>query len=147
MSSDDTNKITFAQVPHTILMVRPVSFGFNPETAASNAFQKQPELSDHVPEIAREEFDRVVQILKDRGISVMVVEDTPMPITTDAIFPNNWITTHEDGKVILYPMMAASRRHERRSDIVDMLQKRFVVNEVIDFTTGENSNKYLEGTG
>lgn len=147
MSSDVTNKITFAQVPHAILMVRPAAFGFNPETASSNAFQKLPELSDVVPTRAKEEFDTVVQILTDRGINVIVVEDTLEPVTTDAVFPNNWITTHEDGKVVLYPMMAASRRNERRKDIVAMLRDKYHVQDVIDFTPGEKENKFLEGTG
>ncbi|MEZ4972223.1 MAG: arginine deiminase-related protein [Cyclobacteriaceae bacterium] len=147
MSSDVTNKIIFAQVPHTLLMVRPASFGFNPETASSNTFQKLPETQDNVSEKAREEFDNVVSTLRNKGISVIVVEDTPEPVTTDAVFPNNWITTHEDGKVILYPMMAPSRREERRSDIVDLLREKFDVKDVIDFTKGEKDNKFLEGTG
>ncbi|HNP96689.1 MAG TPA: arginine deiminase-related protein [Cyclobacteriaceae bacterium] len=147
MSSDVTNKITFRQVPHGILMVRPVSFGFNPETAGSNSFQRMPDISDDVPGRARSEFDAVVQILKDKGVKVMVVEDTAEPVTTDAVFPNNWITTHEDGKIILYPMMAPSRRKERRHDIVEMLQAKYDVTIIIDFTEGERSNKFLEGTG
>ncbi|MGE0588640.1 MAG: citrulline utilization hydrolase CtlX [Cyclobacteriaceae bacterium] len=147
MSSEVTNKITFAQVPHTILMVRPASFGFNPETASSNTFQKPPETQDNVSEKAREEFDSVVSALRNRGISVIVVEDTPEPVTSDAVFPNNWITTHENGKVILYPMMAPSRRNERRSDIVDLLREKYHITDVIDFTAGEKENKYLEGTG
>lgn len=137
----------FSQVPHAILLVRPAAFGFNPETAASNAFQKQPLDSINVQEEALREFDQVTDTLAQKGISTIIVEDALLPVTTDAIFPNNWITTHEDGKVILYPMMAPSRRLERRLDVVSLLKKKFKVNEVIDLSTSENQNQFLEGTG
>lgn len=137
----------FSQVPHSILLVRPTSFGYNPETASSNAFQKHPTDSKKVQQEALMEFDELINALSKKNIAHIVVEDTPLPVTTDAIFPNNWITTHHDGKVILYPMMAPSRRKERRTDIVDLLKAKYQVNEVIDLSSSENQNEYLEGTG
>ncbi len=137
----------FSQVPHTILLVRPVAFGFNPETAGSNAFQKHSRDTKRVAEKARVEFDEVINLLNKKNILNIVVEDTEFPLTSDAVFPNNWITTHEDGKVVLYPMMAPSRRNERRGDVVDLLKQKFSVKEVIDLSGNENQNKFLEGTG
>lgn len=137
----------FSQVPHSILLVRPASFGYNPETASSNAFQKHSGDTKKVQRKALIEFDEVINVLSEKNIANIVVEDTALPETTDAIFPNNWITTHQDGKIILYPMMAPSRRKERRADIVDLLKERFQVNEVIDLSNSENQNEFLEGTG
>jgi len=137
----------FSQVPHTLLMIRPASFGYNPETAASNAFQKLPASIEEVSKKAMKEFDEVVLILRKQGIDVMVIDDIPQPVTTDAVFPNNWISTHQDGKIILYPMMAPSRRQERRDDIVLLLKEKFEVREVIDLSSNEEKEKFLEGTG
>jgi hypothetical protein len=137
----------FSQVPHTILMVRPASFGYNPETAASNAFQKRSDNESVVQIMARKEFDNTVEAIVEKGISVLVVEDTSDPVTTDAIFPNNWITTHEDGRIILYPMMAPSRRLERRMDIVKQLKENYKVTEVDDISIAESEGRFLEGTG
>ena len=137
----------FSQVPHTILMVRPASFGYNPETAESNAFQKKSMDEKMVQSDALEQFDAAVDQIRARGIAVIVIEDTLEPRTTDAIFPNNWITTHEDGKIILYPMMAPSRRKERRSDIVQQLKDRYDVSEVYDMSKYEIEGRFLEGTG
>ncbi|HNP07541.1 MAG TPA: arginine deiminase-related protein [Cyclobacteriaceae bacterium] len=139
--------MTFSQVPHTILMVRPASFGYNPETAASNAFQKKSADVEVVHSVALHEFDEAVANMRAKGISIIVVEDTPQPITTDAIFPNNWMTTHEDGKIILYPMMAPSRRKERRMDIVQQLEDRYNVEKVEDLSETELEGRFLEGTG
>lgn len=139
--------MSFSQIPHTILMVRPASFGYNPETTASNAFQKRSTNEDVVHDQALLEFDMAVENLIVKGISVMIIEDTPQPIKTDAIFPNNWVTTHEDGKVILYPMMAPSRRKERRMDVVEKLREKYKITEVIDLSTTELEEKFLEGTG
>ncbi|MEQ8424648.1 MAG: arginine deiminase-related protein [Cyclobacteriaceae bacterium] len=139
--------MSFSQVPHTILMVRPASFGFNPDTAGSNSFQKESTNPENVHAKALKEFDEVVLTLERHGINVMVVDDTMVPKTTDAIFPNNWITTHEDGKIILYPMMAPSRRLERRQDIVELLEEKFEVKEIINLSNNENENRFLEGTG
>lgn len=139
--------MSFSQVPHSILMVRPAAFGFNPETAESNTFQKQSFNKEEVQESALLEFNQVIATLTDKKISTLVVDDTLSPLTTDAIFPNNWITTHEDGKIILYPMMAPSRRLERRDDIVSLLQNKFKVDRVIDLTEKEIQHHFLEGTG
>jgi hypothetical protein len=139
--------MAFSQVPHTILMVRPASFGYNPETAASNAFQKRSDNESQVQIMARKEFDNAVDAMVTKSISVLVVEDTPDPVTTDAIFPNNWITTHEDGRIFLYPMMAPSRRLERRTDIVKQLNENYKVTEVDDISGVESEGRFLEGTG
>lgn len=138
--------MSFFQVPHTILMIRPASFGYNPETAASNAFQKKND-DEAVHHKAIKEFDKAVEALMVKGISVLVIDDTPQPITTDAIFPNNWISTHQDGKVIIYPMMAPSRRRERRMDVVAQLEEKYKTTEVIDLSAPELEGKFLEGTG
>lgn len=133
----------------SILMVRPANFGFNPETAASNFYQQQDErpLSD-LHKIARQEFDGFVDLLRAEDIHVVVVEDTIAPVKTDAVFPNNWFSTHVDGKLVLYPMASSIRRLERRSDIVDILANSgFVVEEIIDLTFFEDDNQFLEGTG
>ncbi|MBS0001099.1 MAG: amidinotransferase [Cyclobacteriaceae bacterium] len=131
-------------------MVRPANFGFNPLTAASNTFQ-HPE--DEAPELiqsrARLEFDLFVEKLIGSDIDVIVLEDTPDPITPDAIFPNNWISFHEDGTVVLYPMMAENRRLERREEVIYMLEKnyRFTVSRILDLTFFEQFDRFLEGTG
>jgi hypothetical protein len=131
-------------------MVRPANFGFNPLTAASNSFQQE---ATEAPEIihsrARLEFDLFVEKLVATGIDVIVLEDTPDPITPDAVFPNNWISFHEDGTVILYPMMAQNRRLERREEVIILLEKKykFSVNRIIDLSFYEQFDKFLEGTG
>ena len=137
----------FSQVPDSLLMVRPAAFGFNPETAASNAFQQRLPGGVSLQERALSEFDAMVKTLRHHGIAIKIFEDTPQPVTTDAIFPNNWITTHEDGKIVLYPMMAPSRRAERRSDVVDFLRHHYVVTELVDLTAYEHNHQFLEGTG
>lgn len=133
----------------SILMVRPANFGFNPETAASNFYQQQDERPLAVlQEIARQEFDGFVEMLRAENIKVVVVEDTMTPVKTDAVFPNNWFSTHIDGKLVLYPMASRLRRLERRSDIVDILSSHgFVVEEIIDLTFFEDDDQFLEGTG
>jgi hypothetical protein len=135
-----------SQNTHKVMMVRPVNFGFNPETAASNAFQQKQEI-ENLNEIAQEEFDYYVDLLEDKGIEVIVIEDSENPIKPDAIFPNNWISMHEDGKLILYPMQAQNRRLERRQEIIDFIKSEFDVKEIIDLTEAENNGFYLEGTG
>lgn len=134
----------FTQQPSKLFMVRPVSFGFNVETAQSNSFQKNetPPLT-----IVNEEFDRMIDLLQAHEIDVTVFEDSAMPVKPDAVFPNNWISTHEDGTVVLYPMMAENRRLERRLDIVEYLQKNYDVKRVIDLSIHEKDGKFLEGTG
>ncbi len=118
-------------------MIRPARFGFNPETAATNAFQHDGDATN-----ALQEFDAASEILADAGVEVHVFEDTPEPITPDAIFPNNWVSFHEQGAV-LYPMLAPSRRAERRLDILEALGKRVF----LDMTHHEEEGRFLEGTG
>ena len=126
-------------------MVRPANFGMNPETAGTNAFQSkiQFEKSESVSQKARAEFDEMVVKLRDSGIEVKVFEDTKVPIKPDAIFPNNWISTHANGLAVLYPMLAKNRRLEVRQDIVDCLMPK----ELLDYRFHEKQNVILEGTG
>ncbi len=135
-----------------ILMIRPYRFDLNEETMASNAFQQQnrEESTEEIQQKALEEFDRFVGQLRNIGIEVIVIEDHPKPFTPDAVFPNNWISFHNDGRVIVYPMQAPSRRAERRMDIVVDLKTKhgFQVNDVVDIATNnERDALYLEGTG
>jgi len=131
-----------------ILLIRPVSSAYNPETAASNAFQRLPgESGEATVRKVQNEFDAFVKGLRYSGVTVHVVSDTPDPPKPDAVFPNNWISLHKDGRVILYPMMAASRRKERRREVVEELKKTFVVNDLIDLSCYEKEGRYLEGTG
>lgn len=129
-----------------ILMVRPVNFGFNNETAISNKFQQSSSLLD-VKSLAVSEFDQMVQMLTEAGIEVQVFEDSVYPITPDAIFPNNWISTSSNGQVTIFPMEANNRRLERRTDILNFLEENFLVSTTIDLTVFEKENKFLEGTG
>lgn len=137
------------QTSATILMVRPANFGFNPETAENNFYQKKDGRSaQEIRDLARREFDGFVALLKDQGVNVLVIEDTDLPVKTDAVFPNNWFSTHSDGKLILYPMFSPNRRLERRKDIVEQLiHSGFRVNEIIDLSFFEESGQFLEGTG
>ena len=134
-----------------ILMVRPSAFRMNEETADNNYYQKVLDnLSpEDVIDSALEEFDNMVEILTAEGVNVIVVEDDPDTDTPDAIFPNNWISFHSDGRVALYPMFAPNRRTERREDIILDLQHNhgFEVKEIVDFTEFEEHNTFLEGTG
>ncbi len=139
-----------AQTTSNILMIRPVNFAFNEQTADSNAFQdaKAKSLTNNITqEAALREFDAMVSQLRAAGVNVMVYDDTYEPHTPDSIFPNNWISFHHSGKVCLYPMQAKNRRLERRSDIIDDLRTKFHVEVVLDFTHFEKENKFLEGTG
>jgi len=128
-------------------MIRPVNFGFNEETAGSNAFQKRNSDTSQIKQKARDEFDKFVNTLCTNGVDVVVIEDTPEPYTPDSIFPNNWVSFHGDGSVFLYPMQAENRRLERREDIINRLEDRFQVKHIIDLSRFENENKFLEGTG
>ncbi len=145
------NNTTFTQTTNSILMIRPVAFRMNEQTAVNNYYQKvidglSPET---VNEKAQEEFDNFVNKLKIVGINVIVVNDTNEPSTPDSIFPNNWVSFHEDGVVVLYPMFAKNRRLERRDDILDILEEKgFQINdEIMDYTDAEEDGFYLEGTG
>lgn len=131
-------------------MVRPASFGYNPETAASNKFQRQPETAEGGEgAAARREFEGLAAALINEGVRVCVMDDTADPPKPDAVFPNNWVSFHEDGTVVLYPMQAASRRRERRREVIDGVAARlgFKVSRVVDLTSHEEQGQYLEGTG
>lgn len=134
----------FTQQPSKIFMVKPVSFGFNIETASSNSFQQNAAAS---LANVHEEFDRMVDLLQAHEIDVTVFDDGAVPPKPDAVFPNNWISTHEDGTIVLYPMMAVNRRLERRKDIVEYLRENYHVKRVIDLSIYESEGKFLEGTG
>lgn len=137
-----------AQTSHSVFMVRPASFGANPETAASNAFQKQMDLAQtDIRDKAIVEFDAAVTTLRNAGVDVVVLADTAEPVKPDAVFPNNWFSTHTDGTLVLYPMHAPNRRLERRADLVDELKARFPVSRIIDLSHYELENRFLEGTG
>jgi hypothetical protein len=139
-----------SQLASTVLMIRPAGFVSNPLTAASNRFQEQTAApAEEQQAIALREFDGVVAALRDAGIDVIVIQDTSEPHTPDAIFPNNWISTHADGRVVFYPMEATNRRTERRMDVVETLVGKYGrhVSEVIDLSGHERAGHYLEGTG
>ena len=137
------------QTTSKVLMIRPVRFGFNEQTAVNNSFQKRGyELS--AQDMALEEFDKFVALLKSNGVEVVVVEDTPEPHTPDSIFPNNWFSTHATGELILYPMCAPNRRLERKESVLSVLNelgKKGKMKRVVDLTHFENENLFLEGTG
>lgn len=137
------------QITQTLLMIRPSNFGFNPQTAEDNAFQHNDgTLSEQaIRHAAIEEFDGLVANLRDKGIEVIVVEDTPEPVKSDAVFPNNWFTTHTSGCLYLYPMFAPLRRLERRMDVVERLAKDFEVRLREDYVSYEANDVFLEGTG
>jgi hypothetical protein len=138
------------QTTNSILMIRPVAFRMNEQTAVNNYYQKVIEnlLPATVNAKAQEEFDTFVSKLRQVGVNVIVVDDTSEPNTPDSIFPNNWISFHENGDVTLYPMFAENRRLERREDILDILEDEgFVINEIMDYTSAEEDGFYLEGTG
>lgn len=126
-------------------MIEPIAFGFNEQTAVNNYFQVQQE--GNVQEKALKEFNSFVSKLRAKGINVITIKDTLEPKTPDSIFPNNWVSFHQDGKVVLYPMFADNRRLERREDIINQIKEQFDVTEIIDYSKIENENKYLEGTG
>jgi len=131
-------------------MIRPVRFESNPMTAASNRFQGRSGASPEAQqEAALEEFDGLVAALRAAGIEAIVIDDTPEPHTPDSIFPNNWISMHADGRVVLYPMEAENRRTERRGDVLDYLRDvaGFTIREVVDLTSHELRGRFLEGTG
>lgn len=131
-------------------MIRPVAFRMNEQTAVNNYYQKVLDglSTDTVNAKAQAEFDAFVTKLRKVGVQVTVVEDTLEPNTPDSIFPNNWISFHESGDVVLYPMFAENRRAERREDILDILEDDgFVINEIMDYTLAEEDNVFLEGTG
>lgn len=139
------------QLTDTLLMIRPVRFGYNAETAVNNHYQQflTALTAEEIQHRARQEFDAFVDLLRSHEVNVIVVEDTPEKDTPDSIFPNNWISFHDDGTVVTYPMWAPNRRLERREDIVGILQQefQFSVSRKIDYSHFENEEQYLEGTG
>lgn len=139
------------QLTNQILMIRPANFGFNDQTAANNAFQSTDTVADidALKQIARTEFDVMVNLLRSKGIHVTVIEDTPTPVKPDAVFPNNWISFHENGTLITYPMFAPNRRIERREDIIEEIENKFKVKSRYSFEFYEEGNDplFLEGTG
>lgn len=138
------------QITDTILMIRPVAFRMNEQTAINNYYQKV--LDNLLPETvnakAQQEFDAFVEKLRGAGVDVVVVDDIAERDTPDSIFPNNWVSFHENGDVALYPMFAENRRMERREDILDLLEdKGFHIENIVDYTSAEEDGFFLEGTG
>ena len=137
------------QSTNAVVMIRPYRFHPNPETAADNAFQ-QAIAEGEMPAIsaaAQREFDTAVETLRGAGVTVHVVDDTATPEKPDAVFPNNWFSTHHDGRVALYPMYSAARRRERRQDLIDELRKHYRITAVVDYSSCEEQGHCLEGTG
>lgn len=138
------------QYTNTILMVEPVDFRFNEETAVNNYFQTKPEEgAESIQEKALTEFQNMVSKLREHGVNVIVMKDTLSPHTPDSIFPNNWISFHENKMIALYPMFAQNRRDERRDeDVLELLgEKGFDAEEIMDYTSAEEDDIFLEGTG
>src|SRR5881394_3393856 len=143
-----TQSAAHTQSTSSVLMIRPGRFYPNPETATVNAFQRNAEHgSGALTLVARKEFDAAVQTLRAAGVNVHVFEDTAEPEKPDAVFPNNWISMHPDGRIALFPMYSTLRRRERRQDIVGELRKHYRVTEVIDYSAFEEQGCCLEGTG
>ncbi|HSR60076.1 MAG TPA: arginine deiminase-related protein [Robiginitalea sp.] len=137
------------QITDTVLMIRPVHFRMNEETAVNNYFQEDLDLrNSEINRRAQEEFDGLVARLREAGVTVIVADDRPETDTPDSIFPNNWVSFHENGTVVLYPMYAENRRRERREDLLDLLEAEgFAISEIMDYTAAEADNLFLEGTG
>ncbi|CAA0241835.1 citrulline utilization hydrolase CtlX [Tenacibaculum maritimum] len=138
------------QTTNTILMVRPASFRMNEQTAINNYYQQ--EITEALPETinmkAQKEFDTFVEKLQSKGVNVIVIKDTRVPDTPDALFPNNWVSFHESGMVGVYPMFAENRRLERREDVLELLEEQnFEITSVVDYTSAEEESIFLEGTG
>lgn len=134
------------QTTSKVLMVKPVRFGFNQQTADNNAFQKHG-YERHAQENALYEFTSYVALLRANGIEVALAEDSPVPFTPDSIFPNNWFSTHEDGTLVLYPMFAPNRRNEKKWEVLETIRKNFDVRRIVDLAWWENEGLFLEGTG
>ncbi|MET3035090.1 citrulline utilization hydrolase CtlX [Chryseobacterium sp. NRRL B-14859] len=135
------------QTTDTVLMIEPIAFGYNAETAENNYFQVEQTGSD-IQSKALAEFNTFVGKLREKGINVITIKDTLDPHTPDSIFPNNWVSFHKDGKVVLYPMFASNRRVERREDIIESIENQgFNVTEIDDWSFSETQGHFLEGTG
>ncbi len=137
------------QVTSHVLMIRPLAFGFNAETASNNAFQHKPgdEKSSLIAVEATKEFDKFSQLLLREGVDVTVLNDSINPIKPDAVFPNNWISFHDNGTIVTYPMFSPLRRNERRDDLISQIAGRFRFRDWIHLEDAENKHQYLEGTG
>lgn len=136
------------QVASTVLMIRPAAFGYNTETAANNVFQSKSELSQKdIQQKAEEEFDAFVNTLRKKNIEVIVVQDTAKPIKPDAVFPNNWFCTLQDGTLAVFPMYAPNRRNEKRDDMLQQLVQQYNTRDVEDWSEYEAESLFLEGTG
>ena len=134
------------QTTSHILMIQPVNFGYNAETAVNNAFQVAGNDAG-AQEKAAEEFQQFVTVLRKNGVDVTVVKDTPEPYTPDSIFPNNWVSFHSDGTVMLYPMYAMNRRLERKQHVLDTIKNKFNITRQVNLSGYESENIFLEGTG
>lgn len=128
-----------------LLMIQPVNFGFNAETAVNNTFQK--DTGGDLQQNALQEFNDFVTLLRNHKVDVTVIEDSLTPSTPDSIFPNNWISFHDDGRIFLYPMFAVNRRLERKETVLETIKNKFLVKEIIDLSGSETAGLYLEGTG
>jgi len=128
-----------------LLMIQPVNFGFNAETAVNNTFQKDP--GGNIQQKALQEFNDFVVVLRENKVDVTVVQDTLEPSTPDSIFPNNWISFHEDGTIFLYPMFAVNRRRERKAGVLGAVKDKFFVTGITDLSKYEDKDLFLEGTG
>ena len=137
------------QITNTILMIRPVQFRMNEQTAVNNYFQANVSLeSDALNKKAQQEFDAFVEKLEAVGVNVIVESDDPSANTPDSIFPNNWVSFHANGNVAIYPMFAENRRQERREEVFERLEKEgFQIENIIDYTAAEDEGVFLEGTG
>ena len=137
------------QITNTVLMVRPVRFRMNEQTVVNNYFQEEMDLkNDEINRQAQQEFDVLVEKLRTVGVKVIVVDDIYEQNTPDSVFPNNWITFHQNGDVAIYPMFAENRRRERREDILDKVEAEgFDIENIYDYTDAEKENIFLEGTG
>ena len=137
-----------SQATNSILMIRPINFGYNEETAQDNHYQIKELTHKNVNERAQKEFDNMVKNLRQNGVSVHVFQDDENEYTPDSIFPNNWVSFHENGDVGLYPMCAENRRMERRPEVLDFLENEgFTISNIVDYSSAESENKFLEGTG
>ena len=137
------------QITNTILMIRPVQFRMNEETAVNNYFQEDISLkNDEINTKAQQEFDDFVAKLRAVGVNVIVENDDMKGNTPDSVFPNNWVSFHESGNVALYPMFAENRRRERREEVLTRLESEgFTINNIVDYTEAEDEDVFLEGTG
>jgi len=138
-----------SQTTNTILMIRPVNFRMNEQTAVNNYFQEDLKIKNAEINLkAQEEFDDFVDKLRAVGVHVIVENDDKLTDTPDSVFPNNWVSFHENGNIGLYPMFAKNRRQERRDEVFIRLEKEgFIINNIIDYTSAEEEGVYLEGTG